>query len=588
MEEKNIQLKQVVLSPNARLIIEKRYLRKDDSGNVIESPEDMIKRVAENIASADEKYGASASEIRLTADKFYQAMVELEFLSGMALRNAGRSMQQLSACYVLPLEDSMESIFNTLKNAAFLHKTGAGVGYNFSKLRQKGAVINSTGGRSSGPISFMKLYDYSTETVVNNATFRRGGNMGILRVDHPDILEFITVKSKEDELNNFNISVSLTDDFMRAVKDETDYALLNPKTGVEIRRLEAKEVFDLIVETAWKSAEPGLLFIDRVNEYNTVAKVGMIEATNLCGEQPLLPYEACNLGSVVLSKMLKKDASGEYEIDYDRLKKTVETGVHFLDNAVDLNSYPLPEIEEINLANRKIGLGVMGFASMLYYLGIPYNSVEAVSLADNLMKFVQETARKASVELAKKRGNFSNFSESTFPEMGYSAMRNATVTTIAPNGATSIIANTSSGVEPVFALVYTRQDIQGIDNNTLYEGNPVFEEIAKEKWFYSQELMEKVAEQGSVQKIDEVPAEFKEIFVTSHDIDPEWHIKIQAAFQKYTDNAVSKTVNMPHEATREEVKKVFMMAYELGCKGVTVYRDRCREKQVLNLNKKED
>jgi len=580
----NIKKKKVELSPNARLIVEKRYLRKDENEKVIEEPVDMFRRVAKNIASADEKYGASTEELKKTEDEFFEIMSNLEFLSGMALRNAGRAMQQLSACYVLPLEDSMESIFTTLKNAAFLHKTGAGVGYNFSKLRQKGGVINTTGGRSSGPISFMKLYNYSTETVVNNATFRRGGNMGILRVDHPDILEFITVKSKEKELNNFNISVSITDEFMKAVKEGTDYAVVNPKTQEEVRRLDAREVFDLIVKTSWQSAEPGLLFIDRVNEFNTVLKVGEIEATNLCGEQPLLPYEACNLGSIVLSKMLKNCEGDKMEIDYDKIKATIKLAVHFLDNSVDINAYPLPEIEEINLANRKIGLGIMGFASMLYYLGIPYNSEEAVSLSKKLMEFIQKSAREASSDIAKKRGNFPNYERSTFPEMGYTHMRNATVTTIAPNGATSIIADTSSGVEPVFALVYTRKDIQGIENNTLFEGNPVFEEIAKDNWFYSQELMEKISKGGSVQGVDEVPEKYKKIFVTSHDVSPEWHVKIQAAFQKYTDNAVSKTVNMSHDATEEDVRKVFMMAFESGCKGVTVYRDRCRDKQVLNIN----
>ena len=584
MVKKDIKTKKINLSPNARLIIANRYLRKDKDNKVIEDPVDMIQRVSDNIASADELYGATKEEIKKTSDKFYKIMSNLEFLSGMALRNAGREMQQLSACYVLPLEDSMESIFETLKNAAFLHKTGAGVGYNFSKLRQKGAIISSTGGRSSGPISFMKLYNYSTETVVNNATFRRGGNMGILRVDHPDILEFISIKDQEDELNNFNISVSVTDEFMKAVEESKEYGLLNPKTKEKVKSISAKEVFDLIVKKAYESAEPGLLFIDRVNEFNTVPGAGEIEATNLCGEQPLLPYEACNLGSIVLNKMLKKNKDNKLEIDYDKIKRTVKIATHFLDNTVDLNAYPLPEIKEINMANRKIGLGIMGFANMLYYLSIPYNSEEAVALAGKIMKYVNDVSKEASVELAKKRGNFPNFNKSIYPKQGVKYMRNATTTTIAPNGATAIIANTSNGIEPVFALVYTRKDIQGVNNNTLYEINPAFEQLAKENWFYSQELMEKVVKKGSVRGLEEVPGGLQKIFVTAYDIAPEWHIKVQAAFQKYTDNAVSKTVNLPNSATKEDIKNVFILAFNSGCKGVTVYRDRCREKQVLNIN----
>lgn len=573
----------IKLAPNSRLILEKRYLKKDDEGKVIEDPRDMFRRVADNIASADKKYGASAKEIKETSDSFFEIFANLDFLSGMALRNAGREMQQLSACYVLPLEDSMSSIFDTLKNAAFLHKTGAGVGYNFSRLRPKGDIISTTGGRSSGPISFMKLYDYSTETVVNNATFRRGGNMGILRVDHPDILEFIAAKDKEGDLSNFNISVSITDDFMKAVKEDGEYDLVNPHNKKKSRSIRAKEVFDLIVNKAWDKAEPGLLFIDRVNEFHTVPGAGQIEATNLCGEQPLLPYEACNLGSIVLSNMIKGNKPEEREIDYDKIKKVVRTAIHFLDNTVDVNAYPLPEIEEINLANRKIGLGVMGFANMLYLLGIPYDSDQAINTASKIMKFISETAREKSAELAEKRGNFPNFEKSIFPKLGYKNMRNATTTTIAPNGATAIIADTSNGVEPVFALVYTRKDIQGVENNTLYEVNPVFEELAKENWFYSQELMEKVVEKGSAKELDEVPDNLKKIFVTAHDIKPEWHTKIQAAFQKYVDNAVSKTVNLPNSATEEDVRNVFMAAFDLGCKGVTVYRDGCREMQVLNI-----
>lgn len=577
-------LKRVSLTQNALHVLQKRYLISDKNGECKETPEDMFLRVAKNIASADKIfYKAKDSEVKKTEEEFYNLMANLEFLSGMALRNAGRELQQLSACYVLPISDSMESIFSTLKNAAFLHKSGAGVGYDFSKLRPKGDIVKSTGGRTSGPISFMKLFDFTTETVVNNASARRGGNMGILRVDHPDILEFIHVKEDEKLLNNFNISVSVTDKFMKAVETDKYYDLINPRTKKITKRLKARDVFNLIVEKAWQSAEPGLLFIDTVNKFNQMPKIGPIEATNLCGEQPLLPYEACNLGSIVLPRMLKNE-NGKMQIDYKKLEKVIYTAIHFLDNTIDLNNYPLPEIRKINLGNRKIGLGLMGFADTLYELGIPYNSKEAENFAKKIMRFITKTARKASCELAKKRGNFPNFKKSIWPKFGFKYLRNATVTTIAPTGTISIFANCSSGIEPAFGLVYLRKNILDIGKDKLIEVNPVFEKKAKENWFYSRELMEKVAQKGTVQGMSEVPSDIQKVFVTALDIEPEWHVKIQAAFQKYTDNAVSKTVNLKNSATKEDVAKIFLLAYKLGCKGVTIYRDRCRERQVLNLN----
>lgn len=583
IKNQKIKLTKIPLTQNALQVLKMRqYLICDEKGNPKETPEEMFYRVAKFIAQGDKNYGAKSAEIKKTTLEFYEVMANLEFLSGMALRNAGRPTGQLSACYVLPIEDSMESIFTTLKNAAFLHKSGAGVGYDFSKLRPRGDIIRSTGGRTSGPISFMKLFNYTTETVVNNASARRGGNMGILRVDHPDILDFIKAKEDEHELNNFNISVAVTDKFMKAVEKNGSYELINPRTKKPVKKLKAREVFDLIVTQAWKTAEPGLLFIDTVNKFNQTPALGKIEATNLCGEQPLLPYEACNLGSIVLPKMLKK-VNHKSEIDWQKLAKTIYLGVHFLDNSIDLNNYPLPEIRKINLANRKIGLGVMGFADLLYELEIPYNSPAAENLAKKLMKFITETARQASSELARRRGNFPNFKKSIWPSRGFKYLRNATVTTIAPTGTISIFANCSSGIEPIFGLVFLRKNILEIGKTQQLEINPVFEKKAKENWFYSRELMEKIAKTGSVKNLSEVPENFQKIFVTAQDIEPEWHVRIQAAFQKYTDNAVSKTVNLRHSATKEDVAKVFMLAYKLKCKGVTVYRDRCRERQVLNL-----
>jgi ribonucleoside-diphosphate reductase alpha chain len=570
------------LNPAAIAVLEKRYLHRNSEGRIIETPIDLFRRVAHHIAIVDKEFGASEEEVARTEEEFYDMMTHMEFLSGMTLPNAGREIQQLSACYVLPLEDSMDSIYTTLKNAAFLHKTGAGIGYDFSPLRPNGALVQTTKKHSSGPVSFMKLFNYSSETIVNGAATRRAGNMGVLRVDHPDIREFIQVKQDNRELINFNISVAATNAFMEAVKKDETYDLIDPHTQEVTETVRAREIFDMIVYGAWSSAEPGLLFMDVIDADNPTPHVGHLRATNQCGEQPLLSYENCNLGSVNVSRFVHIEG-GQRVVDWDRLRKIVRRATHFLDNTIDGNYYPLEEIKKVvKEGNRKIGLGIMGFADALILLGIPYNSEEALNFADRVMKFIKDESHKKSAELAKERGNFPNFPGSKWEKLGYTHLRNATVTTIAPTGTIAMIANCSSGIEPIFALAFTRKNILDQGDEQYLEINPVLERIAKEQWFYSKELMQKVAERGSLEELSEVPEEVKRVFVTAHDISPEWHVRIQAAFQKYTDNAVSKTINLPHEATIEDVRKAFMLAYDTGCKGITIYRDGSREAQVLN------
>ena len=567
------------LTENAIKVLEKRYLAKDENGNLIETPEMMFRRVAKTVASADKEY-VDKKELLAIEERFYNLMTQLYFLpNSPTLMNAGRPLGQLSACFVLPIEDSMEGIFDSVKNAALIHKSGGGTGFSFSRLRPKGSSVKSTGGVASGPVSFMKVFNAATEAVKQGGT-RRGANMGILRVDHPDILEFITCKQNNEDITNFNISVGITEEFMKAVEEGRDYDLVDPRTQKKTGSLNAREVFDLMVEMAWKNGEPGIIFLDRLNRDNVTPELGEIESTNPCGEQPLLPYEACNLGSINLSLMLKETDNGP-EVDFDKLREVVHESVHFLDNVIDVNKYPLPEIDRMTRGTRKIGLGVMGWADMLLKLGIPYDSDEAIELAEKVMSFIREEARCKSMEIAERKGAFPYFEKSIYKDKNMK-IRNATTTTIAPTGTLSIIAGVSSGIEPLFAVSFIKNVM---DNVELVETNPIFSEVAKNRGFYSEELMRKIAKKGGLHDIEEVPDDIRRIFVTAHDISPEWHVKMQAAFQKYTDNAVSKTVNLRHDATTDDVRRVFLTAYRLGCKGVTIYRDGSRDSQVLNIGK---
>jgi len=561
------------------VVMEKRYLKKDRKGHVIETPPELIKRVAKTIAKADAIF-ENKPDIGQTEEKFFKILSNMWFLpNSPTLMNAGRRLGQLAACFVLPVEDSIESIFETLQHTAMIHKSGGGTGFSFSRIRPQKDIVLSTAGISSGPISFMSVFDVATETVKQGGT-RRGANMGILRVDHPDIENFIELKNDPARLNNFNISIAITKKFMSALEKDTDYELVNPRTGKTTRCASAKNIFDMIINSAWKTGEPGIIFLDRINASNPTKHLGNIEATNPCGEQPLLPYESCTLGSINLSKMVTKDA-----LNINRLKRTISAAVHFLDNVIEVNKYPLARIEKMSKQTRKIGVGVMGFADMLIKLKIPYDSDEAVAQAEKIMSLIRQEARNASALLAKKRGNFPAYKKSVFDNPLTPFMRNATTTTIAPTGTISIIADTSSGIEPVFAVAYERRVLDG---KTLFEMHPLFVKIARQEGFYNNKLALKIAQTSSVQHIDRVPENIKKLFKTAHDISAKWHIKIQAAFQKYTDNAVSKTINFPPNATIADIKEAYLKAYHSGCKGLTIYRYGCRANQVLSFGKESE
>lgn len=560
---------------NAIIVLERRYLKKDARGKAVESTSQMFGRIAHSMAMVEKKYGKLDTEVSEYENQFYETMTRLEFVpNSPTLMNAGTMFRQLSACFVLPIEDSIESIFDTLKVAATIHKTGGGTGFSFSRLRPKNDVVRTTGGIASGALSFAKIYDIATE-VMKQGGRRRGANMGILRVDHPEIMDFVVAKEKEGVLRNFNISVALTDTFMKAVKEDGYFELRNPRNGESVETLKARAIWNLIMMMAWKNGEPGAVFIDTINRHNPTPKLGQIEATNPCGEQPLLPYESCNLGSINVSRFVGEQG----DIEWNRLRDTVRLTTRFLDNVIDANLYTLPAIEKITKGNRKIGLGVMGFADMLIKMGLRYDTEEGLEAAGKLMRFISTEARKMSVELGEEKGSFPNFAESIW-ESEYKTMRNATVTTVAPTGTISIIAGCSQGIEPLFAIVYLREVAESL-GQSLIEVNPLFESIALKEGFYSEELIEKISRQISIQALEEIPEHWRNVFVVAHDIAAEWHVRTQAMFQKHTDNAVSKTINFPNRATPNDVDNAYWSAYESGCKGITVYRHGSREKQVL-------
>ena len=568
----------IKVSDNALRVLERRYLAKDGDGKVVETPQELFRRVARHIASAELAYNPKA-DVSLHEEAFYQLMENLEFLpNSPTLMNAGHELGQLSACFVLPIKDSMESIFDAVKYTALIHKSGGGTGFSFSRLRPERDRVGSTGGIASGPVSFMRVFDATTD-VIKQGGMRRGANMAILNVNHPDILRFIEAKDNPEALTNFNLSVAVTDEFMKAVEKGTDYSLVNPRTGDAVDKLNAREVFNRIVDMAWRNGDPGIVFIDEINRHNPTPQLGRIESTNPCGEQPLLPFESCNLGSINLSRMVANE-SGQPRIDYDKLSQTIKLTVRFLDNVIEVNQFPLPEIEKMTKNTRKIGLGVMGLADMLIQLGIPYDSEQGLTTGEEIARFISEEANKASIDLAQERGVFPAFQGSIYDVPDGPRFRNASRTTIAPTGSLSIIANCSSGIEPLFALSYVRHILEGEE---FVEVNPYFEEAAKKGGFYSPELMKQLADGKSLKDIEGVPEEAQRLFVTSHDISPECHVKMQAVFQKFTDSAVSKTVNFPHDATADDVAKVYMLAYRENLKGITIYRDRSRESQVLTL-----
>ena len=572
-------------SDNARTVMQRRYLAKDRKGTILEDPEGMLRRVADNLAQAEKNYSDDPAAVSRASDKFYTLMRSLDFLpNSPTLMNAGRELQQLSACFVLPVDDSLQSIFEGVRQTALIHKSGGGTGFSFSRLRPEGDIVGATGGIASGPVSFIGAFDSATEVVKQGGT-RRGANMAILNADHPDIMSFINVKANGDKLNNFNISVGVTEDFMQRAEAGQDYDLVNPRSGAVVGRLNAGEVFNQLVRMAWQTGDPGIVFLDRINRDNPNPQLGRIESTNPCGEQPLLPYESCNLGSVNLANMVKpgKSRKEPLQVDYQRLERAVHAGVHLLDNVIDMNNYPLQQIADMSRRTRRIGIGVMGFADLLITLGIPYDTKAAIDLAGDVMAKLQEATYAASAKLAVDRGCFPEWERSVYNRKGHRRpMRNSAPVTIAPTGTISIIANASSGIEPLFALSYVRNVM---DNTKLYEGNPRFTAVAKELGFYSEELMADLARTGTLEGIDprhNVPDWVKEVFRTSHDISPEWHVRMQATFQLYTDNSVSKTINFPAEATVQDVADAYNLAWQKSCKGITIYRDGSKDNQVLS------
>ena len=597
----------VELSENAIKVLERRYLKRDENGVCVETPATMFRRVADSIAKGQLEYGVSESETKKLADEYYEMITNRYFMpNSPTLMNAGRELGQLSACFVLPVEDSLEGIFEAIKNTALIHKSGGGTGFSFSRLRAKNSVVKSTMGVSSGPVSFMEVFNAATEAVKQGGT-RRGANMGILRVDHPDILEFINCKNDTSRLNNFNISVAITDKFMEALKKGTDYELINPNNGTVAGTMSAKHIFDLIVDSAWRTGEPGIIFIDTMNVDNPTPLLGQIESTNPCGEVPLLPFEACNLSSINLGLMVE-----DGKINWDKLAEVTRLSIRFLDDVITVNNYPLPKIAEMVSNNRKIGLGVMGWADMLMKMETSYSSEEGVKLGAQVMEFIDYHSKVESIELAKKRGSFANFKGSIYDNQhflenkykGKSAgmitddmwkdldeqiekfgIRNATTTCIAPTGTISMIASASGGIEPLFGLVFMRNIMDGTE---MLEVNPIFKEYAINHGIYSEELMRKISEEGTIAHVDGIDEVSKQIFATAHDVSPYWHVKMQAAFQLHTDNAVSKTVNFVESATREDIENTYLLAYENHLKGITVYRNNCRPIQPMNLTKKKE
>jgi ribonucleoside-diphosphate reductase alpha chain len=562
---------------NTMEVLKKRYLLKDNRQNIIETPGELFRRVASHIAQAERNFKSSLSPAQVE-ETFYRMMRNLEFLpNSPTLMNAGGPLGQLSACFVIPVEDSIDGIFNALKSMAKIHQSGGGTGFSFSRLRPKNDLVSTTKGEASGPVSFMSIFDKATEVIVQGGK-RRGANMGILRCDHPDIVDFIEAKVGNSRFANFNLSVGITDRFMKAVTGHGEFDLINPRTQKRTKRVRARTLFDLIVNAAWLTGDPGLIFLDEINRKNPTPAVGRIEATNPCGELPLLPYESCNLGSINLAKMVRGG-----DIDWEKLRQTVHAGIRFLDDVIEVNQYPLSQIRALTLANRKVGLGVMGFADLLIHLGIPYHARQATQFARKLMRFIQRESLRASVHLAQERGVFPNYPRSVYAAKNLK-MRNATVNTVAPTGTISIIAGCSSGIEPLFAVSFVRNVLSGTQ---LFEINPIFEDLAKKRGFYNRDLVARLARSGSIQELGGIPSDIKKIFITTFDISPLHHLEIQAAFQAYTDNSVSKTVNLPGEATVEDVRRIYLAAYQKKCKGITIYRYGSKKQQVLALQHRE-